>query len=201
MPHATPGNPALTAGKRRGAAIARQHKAAKNNAPNLRAISSDFLPDGDPPPRLTPEDINSMHPVVIGLYQSLTKSEEARHFRTTDWFSVKIILMMVTGHLNDCGGYVFVRLDEDGNEIYRREQYAGVKVGVLAEVNKALESINATPAGRTNYALALAALAKAAQPEDPDADADELARRDAQLATEALLARVAAANASVPEVG
>lgn len=185
----TPGDPTLSAGRRLGAAKARAHKSARGDAKNgLASVSSisALLPDGPPAPPLTDDEIQALHPVAIGLYESLTRSEEAKHFRDTDWYSVKIIMLMVSGHLHDAATKTVVNADGTTREIQ-----GSVKVGVLAEVNRALESINATPAGRTQYALALAALLKATGADQPDPEKEEREREvAADKATAELLRRI-----------
>jgi hypothetical protein len=131
------------------------------------------------------------HPACIGLYQALTESDEAAHFRRTDWYSVKIVLLVVSGHLNDMVDHVVLYEDpRTGEEVVRRHVPAHVRTGVLNEIGKALEGIHATPAGRTNYALALAALAKATAVEDEET-ADQAQRElSAKEATAAMMARL-----------
>lgn len=179
-----PGDPSLSAGRRLGAAKARQYKSARAGVASVTRISAgELLPEGDPPPALTDEEVEGFHPTVVGLYNALTESAEAAHFRRADWFAVKIIMLMVSGHLHEAAGVEIE--DADGNV---KRVGRNVKVGVLAEVNRALESINATPAGRTQYALALAALAKATGAGQPDPEQEERQREiSAEKATQELL--------------
>lgn len=191
MAGATPRDPSLSAGRRAGAAKARAHKAARNSGASISRIGQALLPKGEKAPGLTEHELLTYHPTCIALYQELTESEEAAHFRRTDWYSTKVILLVVSGHLNDMVDHTVVTLDPDtGREVYRRDVPAHVKVGVLNEIARALETIHATPAGRTAYALALAALAKATASES-DEDAEQAERElSAAEATKVLLKRL-----------